>query len=302
MMEKRKLGHGGPEVSILGFGCLWMNHGWGPAAERAEMVAAIRTAAERGVTLFDAAEANGPFANEELLAEALAPWWGKVLIATKFGFDLSIPGLNSRPEFIRKSVELSLKRLKTDCIDLYYQHRVDPSVPMEDLAGAVKDLVAAGKVKYFGLCEAAPDLVRRAHAVHPVAVVRTEYSLWDRAAETELVPALEALGVGLISRSPLGPALHKPDGVTAALGRVGQQYNASPAQVGLAWLLGQKTWVVPVPGARQVDRTLENLGSANIRLSSADLRTIEDAFSRASLRRHSAHDDSRLRSKNGTEF
>ena len=310
-MQKRKLGNSGLEVSVLGLGCMGMSSAYGPAADKQEMIALIRAAVERGVTLFDTAEAYGPFTNEELVGEALAPFRDQVVIATKFGFDIDPDtgqrgaGVNSRPEHIRQVAEASLKRLKVESIDLFYQHRVDPDVPIEDVAGAVRDLIQAGKVKHFGLSEAAAQTIRRAHAVQPVTAVQSEYSLWTRDPEAEVLPTCEELGIGFVPFSPLGAGFltGKIDAKTTfdstdfrnisprftpenrkanqalvdLLGKVAEQKRATPAQIALAWLLAQKRWIVPIPGTRKLNRLEENIRSAAVELTSEDLREIEDA-------------------------
>ena len=310
-MQKRKLGNGGLEVSALGLGCMGMSSAYGPAADQQEMIALIRTAVDRGITFFDTAEAYGPFANEELVGRALAPLRDQVVIATKFGFDIDPAtgsrrgGLNSRPEHVRQVAEASLKRLGTDVIDLFYQHRVDPDVPIEETAGAVKDLIQQGKVKYFGLSEAAAGTVRRAHAVQPVAALQSEYSLWTRDPEAEVLPVLEELGIGFVPFSPLGAGFltgkidaattfHSTDfrnisprftpearkanqAMVDLLTRVAKQKGATPAQIALAWLLAQKPWIVPIPGTTKLARLEENIGAANIELTPDDLREIEEA-------------------------
>ena len=312
-MQKRKLGTRGLEVSALGLGCMGMSMSYGPAGDRPEMVSLLRTAVERGVTFFDTAEAYGPWVNEELLGEALAPLRQRVVIATKFGFKLdptrqpAIVGLNSRPEHIREVAEASLKRLKTDVIDLLYQHRVDPEVPIEDVAGAVKGLIQEGKVKYFGLSEAGTKTIRRAHAVQPVSAVQNEYSLWTRGPEAELLSTLEELGIGLVPYAPLGrgfltgkinenttfdskdfrnnlprftPEARKANqALVELLGQIGGRKRATPAQIALAWLLAQKPWIVPIPGTTKLARLEENIGAAEIELTADDLREIEDAAS-----------------------
>jgi aryl-alcohol dehydrogenase-like predicted oxidoreductase len=307
-MKKRKLGQSGLEVSAIGFGCMGLSFGYGPAADRREAVALIRAAVERGVTLFDTAEVYGPLTNEELVGEALAPFQKQVVIATKFGFDLqAFPGLNSRPEHIKQVAEASLKRLKTEVIDLFYQHRVDPNVPIEDVAGAVKDLIAAGKVKHFGLSEAGARTIRRAHAVQPVTAVQSEYSLWTRDPEAEVLPTVDELGIGFVPWSPLGqgfltgklnattpfdgasdlratfprftPEARKANQpVLDLLNRVAARKKATPAQIALAWLLAQKPWIVPIPGTRKLERLGENLAAAEIELTSDDIREIDRAF------------------------
>lgn len=316
-MKKRKLGNSGLEVSALGLGCMGMSFGYGPAADKQEMIALIRGAVERGVTFFDTAEVYGPYTNEELVGEALAPLRGQVVIATKFGFDLSpqndargmngAPALNSRPEHIRQVAEASLKRLRTDVIDLLYQHRVDPNVPIEEVAGAVKELIQEGKVRHFGLSEAGAQTIRRAHAVQPVTALQSEYSLWWRRPEEEILPTLEELGIGLVPYSPLGKgfltgkidantgfdktdfrttlprftpeALKANQALVDLLGKIARQKNATPAQIALAWLLAQKPWIVPIPGTTKLHRLEENLGAAEIKLTAADLREIEEAAS-----------------------
>src|SRR6266849_6793771 len=316
-MEKRKLGKSGLEVSALGLGCMGMSFGYGPAGDKKEMIALIRTAVERGITFFDTAEVYGPFANEELVGEALAPFRDQVVIATKFGFAPDPKGgpgwsaLNSRPEHVKEVAEASLKRLKTDVIDLFYQHRVDPNVPIEDVAGAVKDLIQQGKVKYFGLSEAGVQTIRRAHAVQPVAALQSEYSLWSREPEAEVIPTLEELGIGFVPFSPLGrgfltgkitedtkfdstdfrtvvprftPENRKANKVLVdLLGRIAEQKKATPAQIALAWLLAQKPWIVPIPGTTKLSRLDENNGSLAIKLTSDDLREIDSAASKITV-------------------
>jgi aryl-alcohol dehydrogenase-like predicted oxidoreductase len=320
-MQKRKLGNAGLEVSALGLGCMGMSFSYGPAKDKQEMTSLIRAAVERGITFFDTAEVYGPFLNEELVGEALAPFRKQVTIATKFGFDLSpdfdprgmkgLPGLNSRPEHIKQAVEGSLKRLKVDVIDLLYQHRVDPNVPIEDVAGAVKELINEGKVKHFGLSEAGVQTIRRAHAVQPVTALQSEYSLWTRTPEKEVIPALEELGIGLVPYSPLGKGFltgkidenakfdssdfrstlprFTPDALKAnqalidLLGRIGQRKSATPAQIALAWLLAQKPWIVPIPGTTKLHRLDENMGAVSVELTPIDLRDIEDAASRITV-------------------
>jgi aryl-alcohol dehydrogenase-like predicted oxidoreductase len=305
-METRKLGK--LEVSAMGLGCMGMSFGYGPPADKQEMIKLIRTAVDQGVSFFDTAEAYGPFTNEELVGEALAPVRSKVVIATKFGFTFGAErGLDSRPEHIKDVADASLKRLGIEAIDLFYQHRVDPNVPIEDVAGAVKDLIRAGKVKHFGLSEAGVQTIRRAHAVQPVTAVQSEYSLWWRAPEKELLPALEELGIGFVSFSPLGKgfltgkidesttfdkndfrlmvprfspeARQANQGLVELLGKVAKQKNATPAQIALAWLLAQKPWIVPIPGTTKPHRLEENLGATRIALTAADLRAIDDAAS-----------------------
>jgi aryl-alcohol dehydrogenase-like predicted oxidoreductase len=310
-MQKRKLGNSNLEVSALGLGCMGMTFSYAPFPEKKDSIALLRAAVERGVTFFDTAEVYGPFNNEELLGEALEPFRGQVTIATKFGFDINPDGsrgarpTNSLPEHIKQAVEGSLKRLKTDVIDLYYQHRVDPDVPIEDVAGAVKELIQEGKVKHFGLSEAAAKTIRRAHAVQPVTAVQSEYSLWTRGPEAEVLPTLEELGIGFVPYSPLGkgfltgkmdenttfdktdfrntlprftPEARKANqALVDLLGRIAEQKKASPAQIALAWLLAQKPWIVPIPGTTKLHRLEENIGAAAIKLSAEDLREIESA-------------------------
>jgi aryl-alcohol dehydrogenase-like predicted oxidoreductase len=305
-MHKRKLGNGNLEVSAIGLGCMGMSFGYGPAADKQEMSSLIRAAVERGVTFFDTAEVYGPFVNEELVGEALGPFREQVVIATKFGFNLeAFPGLNSRPEQIKQVAEASLKRLKTDVIDLFFQHRVDPDVPIEDVAGTVKDLIQEGKVTHFGLSEAGAQTIRRAHAVQPVAALQSEYSLWTRGPEAEVLPALEELGIGFVPYSPLGrgfltgkidehttfdssdfrntlprfsPEARKANqALVDLLGTIGKGKNATPAQIALAWLLAQKPWIVPIPGTTKLNRLVENIGAAAIELTSDDLREIDSA-------------------------
>jgi aryl-alcohol dehydrogenase-like predicted oxidoreductase len=309
-MQKRKLGKSGLEVTALGFGCMGLSFGYGPAADKQEAIALIRSAVEGGVTFFDTAEVYGPLTNEELVGEALVPFRKQVVIATKFGFDLaSFPGLNSKPEHIKQVAEASLKRLKTDVIDLFYQHRVDPNVPIEDVAGAVGDLIREGKVKHFGLSEAGAKTIRRAHAVQPLTAVQSEYSLWTRDPEADVLPTCEELGIGFVPWSPLGQgfltgkldatttfdstsdlratfprftpeALKANLAVVDLLRKVAAQKRATPAQIALAWLLAQKPWVVPIPGTRKLERLEENLGAVNIELTPSDLREINAAYSR----------------------
>ncbi|NMO15491.1 aldo/keto reductase [Pyxidicoccus fallax] len=314
-MQKRKLGSSNLEVSAIGLGCMGMSHGYGPPADKQQMISLIRTAFERGVTFFDTAEVYGPFTNEELVGEALAPIRAKVVIATKFGFKLDAngkqAGLDSRPEHIKQVAEASLKRLKTDVIDLFYQHRVDPDVPIEDVAGAVKDLIREGKVKHFGLSEAGAQTIRRAHAVQPVAALQSEYSLWTRGPEAEVLPTLEELGIGFVPFSPLGKGFltgkmsenthfdgsdfrnilprFKPEALKAnqsfveLLGRVAERKKATPAQIALAWLLAQKPWIVPIPGTTKPHRLEENLGAANVELTPDELREIDSAASKLTV-------------------
>ena len=314
-MQTRTLGRGGFEVSALGLGCMGMSVGYGPAGDRGEMIAVIRAAAERGVTFFDTAEGYGPFANEELLGEALAPFRGKVAIATKFGLRMEAEGrqprLDSRPEHIREATEASLQRLKIDTIDLLYQHRVDPEVPIEDVAGAVKELIREGKVRHFGLSEAGVHTIRRAHAVQPVAALQSEYSVWWREPEAVVIPTLEELGIGFVPFSPLGKGFltgkidenttfDKTDfrnifprftsearktnkALVDVLGAIAARKRATPAQVALAWLLAQKPWIVPIPGTTKLHRLEENLGAADIELTSDDLSEIGTAASKIEL-------------------
>jgi len=315
-MQKRKLGKSNLEVSAMGLGCMGMSFGYGPAADKAEMISLIRTAVERGVTFFDTAEVYGPFTNEELVGEALAPFRGKVAIATKFGFKLDPTtgkqaGLDSRPAHIKEVAEASLQRLRTDVIDLFYQHRVDLDVPIEDVAGAVKDLIQEGKVKHFGLSEAGVQTIRRAHAVQSVTALQSEYSLWFREPEAEVIPALEELGIGFVPFSPLGkgfltgkinedtkfdstdfrnivprftPAARKANqAVVDLLGEIAQRKKATPAQIALAWLLAQKPWIVPIPGTTKPHRLEENIGAAAVELTPEDLRQIEGAVSKITV-------------------
>ena len=309
-MKKRQLGKSGLEVSTLGLGCMGLSFGYGPATETKEAIKLLHAAVERGVTFFDSAEAYGPFANEELLGEALAPYRDQVVIATKFGFKEGKPalGTDSRPERIREVAEASLKRLRTDRIDLFYQHRVDANIPMEDVAGTVKDLIAEGKVKHFGMSEAGVQSIRAAHAVQPVAALQSEYSLWWREPETEIIPTLEELGIGFVPFSPLGKGFltgainegttfDKTDfrnivprfseenrkanqALVDLLGSIAAERNATPAQIALAWLLAQKPWIVPIPGTTKLHRLEENLGSVDIELSTDDLSSIEAAVSK----------------------
>ncbi|MET0742473.1 MAG: aldo/keto reductase [Microvirga sp.] len=321
-MQARTLGQdglqGGLEVSALGLGCMGMSANYGPPADGPSMVALIRTAVDRGVTFFDTAEVYGPFANEELVGAALAPVRSRVVIATKFGFDLDLAtgarrgGVNSRPAHIRAVAEASLKRLNTDVIDLFYQHRVDPAVPIEDVAGAVGDLIRAGKVRAFGLSEAGAGTIRRAHAVQPLAAVQSEYSLWYRGPEAEILPTLEELGIGFVPFSPLGAGFltgridaattfdstdfrnsvprFTPDARAANLALVdllrdvAEKKHATPAQIALAWLLAQKPWIVPIPGTTRLDRLDENLGATEVRLTADDLVEIDAAASRIELK------------------
>jgi len=313
-MQKRKLGNSGLEVSAIGLGCMGMSMAYGPPADKKEMIALIGKAVERGVTLFDTAELYGPYTNEELVGEALAPYRNRVVIATKFGIKLDSSGQqvqDSRPERIRQSVEGSLKRLRVEAIDLYYQHRVDPDVPIEDVAGTVKDLIRAGKVKHFGLSEPGVKTIRRAHAVQPVTAVESEYSLWWRRPEEELLPTLDELGIGLVPFSPLGkgfltgkinesttfdktdfrnivprftPEARKANQVVVdLLAAIGKRKKATPAQIALAWLLAQKPWIVPIPGTTKLARLDENLGAATVELTSDDQREIDNAASKITV-------------------
>jgi len=314
-MQQRKLGQSGLEVSALGLGCMGMSYGYGPAADKQEMISLIRSAVDRGITFFDTAEAYGPYANEELVGEALAPVRDRVVIATKFGFGFGPKGeqtgMDSRPEHVREVAEASLKRLKTNRIDLFYQHRVDPNVPIEDVAGAVKDLIKEGKVRHFGLSEAGARTIRRAHAVQPVAALQSEYSLWWRRPETEVLPTLEALGIGFVPFSPLGKGFltGKIDDKTTfdrsdfrnivprftaearkanqslvdLLGTIAAQKRATPAQIALAWLLAQKPWIVPIPGTTKPARLEENIGAAAIKLTADDLRQIDGTLSQVTI-------------------
>ena len=312
-MQKRKLGKSGLEVSALGLGCMGMSFSYGPPKDKQEMTSLLRTAVERGVTFFDTAEVYGPFTNEELVGEALSPLRDQVVIATKFGFDIRVdprgtkgaPVLNSRPEHIKQVAEASLKRLRVDVIDLFYQHRVDPDVPIEDVAGAVKDLIQEGKVKHFGLSEAGVQTIRRAHAVQRVTALQSEYSLWWRRPEEEVLPTLEELGIGFVPYSPLGkgfltgkinentafdstdfrttlprftPEARKANqALVDLLGKIAEQKNATPAQIALAWLLAQKPWIVPIPGTTKLERLDENIGAVAVELTSDDLREIDNA-------------------------
>jgi aryl-alcohol dehydrogenase-like predicted oxidoreductase len=324
-MQKRNLGKSGLEVSAIGLGCMGMSFGYGPAGDKQEMISLIRSAVERGVTFFDTAEVYGPFTNEELVGEALAPFRSEVVIATKFGFKPSATDpskwsdLDSRPEHIKEVAEASLKRLKTDVIDLFYQHRVDTDVPIEDVAGAVMDLIQEGKVKYFGLSEAGVQTIRRAHAVQPVAALQSEYSLWWREPEKEVLPTLEELGIGFVPFSPLGkgfltgaitenttfdstdfrnivprftPEARKANqALVNLLGEIAARKQVTPAQIALAWLLAQKPWIVPIPGTTKRHRLEENLGAAGVELSPDDLRDIEGALSQITVQgdRYPAH-------------
>ena len=315
-MQKRKLGKSGLEVSALGLGCMGMSFGYGPARDKQEMIPVIRAAVERGVTFFDTAEVYGPFINEELVGEALAPFRGQVVIATKFGFRLDPntgkqAGLDSRPAHVKEVAEASLKRLKVDAIDLFYQHRVDPDVPIEDVAGAVRDLIREGKVMHFGLSEAAAKTIRRAHSVQPVAALQSEYSLWTRGPEKEILPTVEELGIGFVPYSPLGKgfltgkmdestkldstdfrnilprftaeAMKANRALVDLLGKIGERKRATPAQIALAWLLAQKPWMVPIPGTTKLARLEENIGAASVALTPDDLRDIESAASKITV-------------------
>jgi aryl-alcohol dehydrogenase-like predicted oxidoreductase len=313
-MQKRKLGKSGLEVSALGLGCMAMSYGYGPAGDKQEMNSLIRSAVERGVTFFDTAEVYGPFTNEELVGEALVPFRGQVVIATKFGIKIDPTGqqvMDSRPERIKQSAEGSLKRLKVDAIDLFYQHRVDPEVPIEDVAGAVKDLIQKGKVKHFGLSEAGVQTIRRAHAVQPLTAVQSEYSLWWRSPEAEVLPTLEELGIGFVPFSPLGkgfltgkidenttfdrsdfrnivprftPEARKANmALVDLLRKIAERKKATPARIALAWLLAQKSWIVPIPGTRKLERLEENIGAVKVQLTSDDLREINSATSKITI-------------------
>jgi len=311
-MEKRKLGNSNLEVSAIGFGCMGLSYGYGPATDKKDGIALIRAAVERGVTFFDTAEVYGPFTNEELVGEALAPLRDQVVIATKFGFTFGDDGkqqiLNSRPEHIKQVAEASLKRLRTDVIDLYYQHRVDPDVPIEDVAGAVRDLIQEGKVKYFGLSEAGVQTIRRAHKVQPVTALQSEYSLWWREPEKDVLPTLQVLGIGFVRFSPLGkgfltgaikedtsfsendfrnivprftPEARKANqALVDLLGDIATGKQVTRAQVAIAWILAQKPWIVPIPGTTKLHRLEENLGAANVKLTQKDLESIESAISK----------------------
>jgi aryl-alcohol dehydrogenase-like predicted oxidoreductase len=317
-MQKRKLGKSNLEVSALGLGCMGMSFSYGPPKDKEEMTSLLRTAVERGITFFDTAEVYGPFTNEELVGEALAPFRKQVVIATKFGFDLTgkdnrpgAAGLNSRPEHIKQAVEGSLKRLKIDVIDLLYQHRVDPNVPIEDVAGAVKELIQAGKVKHFGLSEAGVQTIRRAHAVQPLTALQSEYSLWTRTPEKEVIPTLEELGIGFVPYSPLGKGYltgkidenttfdstdfrstlprFTPEALKAnqvlidLLGSIADRKKATPAQIALAWLLAQKPWIVPIPGTTKLHRLDENIGAVSVELTPDDLRSIDAAAAKITV-------------------
>jgi len=316
-MQKRKLGRSNLEVSAVGLGCMGMSYGYGPAADKQEMIALLRAAVDRGVTLFDTAEAYGPFTNEELVGEALAPFRGQVVIATKFGFKIDptaargLGGLDSRPQHVKQVAEASLKRLRVEAIDLFYQHRVDTDVPIEDVAGAVKDLIREGKVKHFGLSEAGAQTIRRAHAVQPVTALQSEYSLWWRSPEAETLPTLEELGIGFVPFSPLGkgfltgkidenttfdsadfrnvvprftPEARKANlAMVDLLRTIGERKKATPAQIALAWLLAQKPWIVPIPGTTKPGRLEENVGAAAVELTADDLREIESAATKITV-------------------
>jgi aryl-alcohol dehydrogenase-like predicted oxidoreductase len=315
-MQKRKLGNSNLEVSAIGLGCMGLSFGYGPAVDKHDGISLIRSAVERGVTFFDTAEVYGPFTNEELVGEALAPFREQVVIATKFGFDIDPNtgqqrGLDSRPDHIKQVADASLKRLKTDSIDLFYQHRVDPNVPIEDVAGAVKDLIREGKVKHFGLSEPGVQTIRRAHAVQPVTAVQSEYSLWWRQPEEEVLPTLEELGIGFVPFSPLGkgfltgainekttfdttdfrnivprftPEARKTNrAVVDVLGEIATRKQASPAQIAIAWLLAQKPWIVPIPGTTKLHRLEENIGATAVELTSDDLREIDSAVSKITV-------------------
>jgi aryl-alcohol dehydrogenase-like predicted oxidoreductase len=316
-MKKRKLGNSKLEVSAVGLGCMGMSFSYGPPKDKKEMTSLLRSAVERGVTFFDTAEVYGPFTNEELVGEALAPFRGRVVIATKFGFKLNPDGspgwqgLDSRPEHIKQVAEKSLKRLKVETIDLFYQHRVDPDVPIEDVAGAVKELIQQGKVKHFGLSEAGVKTIRRAHAVQPVTALQSEYSLWTRTPEKEVIPTLEELGIGFVPYSPLGKgfltgkmdekttfdssdfrstlprftpeALKANQALIDLLGTIGKRKKATPAQIALAWLLAQKPWIVPIPGTTKLHRLDENIGAVAVELTPDDLRDIESAAAKITV-------------------
>src|SRR5437868_13120797 len=329
-MQKRKLGNRDFEVSAIGFGCMGMSSGYGPSGDKDEMISLVRAAVDRGVTFFDTAEVYGPLTNEELVGEALAPVRARVKIATKFGFKAGPDGgrwsgLDSRPEHIKEVAEASLKRLRTDRIDLFYQHRVDPNMPIEDVAGAVKELIQQGKVKHFGLSEAGVQTIRRAHGVQPLTALQSEYSLWTRTPEKEVIPTLEELGIGFVPYSPLGRGFHTgamnentkldstdfrstlprftPEAMKAnhalvdLLGNIAQRKKATPAQIALAWLLAQKPWIVPIPGTTKLHRLEENIGAAAIELTADDLREIEHAASRITV--HGARYPERLEKMTG---
>lgn len=312
-MQKRKLGKRNLEVSAIGLGCMGMSFSYGPPKDKKEMISLLHAAVDRGVTFFDTAEVYGPYTNEELVGEGLAPYRGEVVIATKFGFEANPndggkwTGLNSRPEHIKQAAEGSLKRLKVEAIDLFYQHRVDPNVPIEEVAGAVKELIQQGKVKHFGMSEAAAKTIRRAHAVQPVTAVQSEYSLWMRTPEKEVIPTLDELGIGFVPYSPLGrgflagkmdentrfdsndfrsklprftpEALKANQALIEVIAQIAKRKKATPAQIALAWLLAQKPWIVPIPGTTKLDRLEENIGAGSVRLTGDDLREIENASS-----------------------
>jgi aryl-alcohol dehydrogenase-like predicted oxidoreductase len=317
-MQKRKLGKSNLEVTAIGLGCMGMSFSYGPPKDKKEMTELLHAAVDRGITFFDTAEVYGPFTNEELVGEALAPYRDKVVIATKFGFDLSGPdhkpgaaGVTSRPEHIKRAIEGSLKRLKTDVIDLYYQHRVDPNTPIEDVAGAVKDLIQAGKVKHFGLSEAGAKTIRRAHAVQPVTALQSEYSLWFRDHEKEILPTIEELGIGLVAYSPLGKgfltgkidesttldstdfrstlprftpeALKANKALVDLIGAIAERKKATPAQIALAWVLAQKPWIVPIPGTTKLHRLDENIGALTVELTPDDLREMDATASQIAV-------------------
>ena len=316
-MQKRKLGKSNLEVSAVGLGCMGMTYAYGPPADKSEMIALLRTAVDRGITFFDTAEVYGPFTNEELVGDGLSPVREKVVIATKFGFRMKpdgspgMAGLDSRPEHIKQVADASLKRLRTDVIDLFYQHRVDPEVPIEDVAGAVRDLIQAGKVKHFGLSEAGAQTIRRAHAVYPVTALQNEYSLWFRDHEKDVLPVLEELGIGLVAYSPLGrgfltgkvdtstvfdradfrnslprftPEARKTNqALVDLISQIAARKRATPAQVALAWVLAQKPWIVPIPGTTKLRRLDENIGALNVELTSDDVREIETAASQITI-------------------
>jgi aryl-alcohol dehydrogenase-like predicted oxidoreductase len=320
-MQKRTLGKNGLEVSAMGLGCMGLSFGYGPATDTQDAIKLLRTAVERGITFFDSAEAYGPFKNEELLGEALAPFRDEVVIATKFGFEAgeTAKGMNSHPENIRNVAEAALKRLKTDRIDLFYQHRVDPKVPVEDVAGTVKELIQEGKVKHFGLSEAGAETIRKAHAIQPVAALQSEYSLWWREPEQDIIPTLEELGIGFVPFSPLGkgfltgainentefdktdfrnivprfsPEARKANQVMVDLmNSIAAQKNATPAQIALAWLLAQKPWIVPIPGTTKLHRLEENIGAVDVVLTANDLQNIEEAAAQIQIEgaRYPAH-------------
>ncbi|HIE5389934.1 TPA: aldo/keto reductase [Enterobacter cancerogenus] len=325
-MQQRRLGKNGPDVSALGLGCMGLSHGYGPATDKQQAIALIRAAVDRGVTFFDTAEVYGPYLNEEVVGEALAPVRDRVTIATKFGFDCDKPGqaINSRPAHIRAAVEGSLTRLKTDVIDLYYQHRVDPDVPMEDVAGTVADLIAEGKVKHFGLSEAGPESIRRAHAVCPVAALQSEYSLWWRQPEQQILPLLEELGIGLVPFSPLGKGFltgaidasttfdssdfrnvvprfseasrQANQALVETVKRLAAEQSVTPAQIALAWLLAKAPWIVPIPGTTKLHRLDENLGAVNVTLSQKEMGHINQALAAVDVvgERYPAHLQARV--------